>query len=49
MVGVMWRAMVEAWPLRPSRGLLNFQAFMPSVTDRLMGRYFRQIDKLKRS
>ena len=39
---------IELWPLRPSRWLLNFQAFIPNIADRVMGRYYRQIDEINR-
>ena len=38
----------EVWPLRASRWVLNLQTFLPSVTDRVMARYFKQIDDLNR-
>jgi short-subunit dehydrogenase len=38
----------EVWPMRPSRWVLSLQTLIPGITDRVMGRYFRQIDELNR-
>lgn len=38
----------ELWPLRPSRWVLNLQTFFPGIADRLMARYYRQIDEINR-